>query len=284
MTKLQTTILCLITAAGFASPLAPAQDIRERMRATWPMLVSDSVEPTQVEMTGSTAALLLGGGTRFTLLEPPGVPLVRSGKPLGHRNGTVEAATAEFSGKRAVYRIEAAPQKPNLIWIMADDLGYGDLGCYGQKVISTPHLDRMAREGMRFTHYYAGATVCAPSRSVLMTGLHHGHTRVRGNAGQTNPAAQALQPGDVTVAGVLQNAGYKTALIGKWGLGDIGPAESGLPRKHGFDSFFGYLNPAIKPFPPTPWQRARALHEARPDLHFPDRDLPRPRTGLTIAW
>jgi arylsulfatase A-like enzyme len=134
------------------------------------------------------------------------------------------------------------PSRPNLIWIMADDLGYGELGCYGQKVIRTPHLDRMAQEGLRFTQFYAGATVCAPSRSVLMTGQHHGHTRVRGNAGQTNPAAQALKPGDVTLAKVLQQAGYATALVGKWGLGDIGAAESGLPRKHGFDYFFGYLN------------------------------------------
>ena len=111
----------------------------------------------------------------------------------------------------------AAADRPNLIWVMADDLGYGDLGCYGQRVIQTPHLDRMAREGLRFTQFYAGATVCAPSRSVLMTGQHHGLTRVRGNAGQTNPQAQALRPDDVTVAKVLQQAGYRTALIGKWG-------------------------------------------------------------------
>ncbi len=151
---------------------------------------------------------------------------------------------------------EAAAERPNLIWIMADDLGYGDLGCYGQQVIQTPHLDRMAREGMRFTHFYAGATVCAPSRSVLMTGLHHGHTRVRGNAGQANPAAQALQPSDVTVAGVLQKAGYKTALLGKWGLGNVGAASSGLPRKHGFDYFFGYLSQhhAHNHFPDFLWR------------------------------
>jgi arylsulfatase A-like enzyme len=136
----------------------------------------------------------------------------------------------------------SAADKPNLIWIMADDLGYGDLGCYGQKVIHTPNLDRMAVEGIRFTQFYAGATVCAPSRSVLMTGQHHGHTRVRGNAGRNNPAAQALRADDHTVARALQKAGYATALIGKWGLGDIGEAESGLPRKHGFDFFFGYLN------------------------------------------
>lgn len=138
--------------------------------------------------------------------------------------------------------VTRAAERPNLIWIMADDLGYGDLGCYGQKVIQTPRLDRMAREGMRFTQFYAGATVCAPSRSVLMTGKHHGHTRVRGNAGANNPAAQALRADDVTVAKVLQQAGYRTALIGKWGLGDVGEAESGLPRKQGFDQFFGYLN------------------------------------------
>lgn len=153
---------------------------------------------------------------------------------------------------------QSTPPKPqpNLIWIMADDLGYADLGCYGQKVISTPNLDRMAAEGLRFTHFYAGATVCAPSRSVLMTGLHHGHTRIRGNAGQQNATAQALKEGDVTVAGVLQKAGYKTALIGKWGLGNVGEAESGLPRKHGFDYFYGYLNQhhAHNHFPDYLWR------------------------------
>lgn len=150
----------------------------------------------------------------------------------------------------------AAAEKPNLIWIMADDLGYGDLGCFGQEVIRTPNLDRMAREGMRFTRFYAGATVCAPSRSVLMTGQHHGRTRVRGNAGPTNPLAQALRPDDRTVARMLHDAGYRTALVGKWGLGDVGAAESGLPRKQGFDSFFGYLNQghAHNHFPQFLWR------------------------------
>lgn len=142
----------------------------------------------------------------------------------------------------AARAIGVTSPRPNLIWIMADDLGYGDLGSYGQKVIKTPHLDRMAREGLRFTQFYAGATVCAPSRSVLMTGQHHGRTRVRGNAGATNPRAQALRAEDVTVAHALKNAGYATALVGKWGLGDVGAAESGLPRKQGFDYFFGFLN------------------------------------------
>ncbi|MDP4790556.1 MAG: arylsulfatase [Verrucomicrobiales bacterium] len=139
-------------------------------------------------------------------------------------------------------KADAAETRPNLIWIMADDLGWGDLGSYGQQVIKTPRLDRMAAEGMRFTHFYAGATVCAPSRSVLMTGQHHGRTRVRGNAGASNPEAQALKPEDVTIASVLQKAGYRTALMGKWGLGDVGAADTGLPGKHGFDEFFGYLN------------------------------------------
>ena len=138
--------------------------------------------------------------------------------------------------------LAAAERKPNIVFILADDLGYGDLGCYGQKLIQTPHLDRMAAEGMRFTQFYAGSTVCAPSRSVLMTGLHTGHTRVRGNAGNLNPLAQSLRPGDVTVARVLKDAGYATALIGKWGLGDEGEAAVGLPTRQGFDYFFGYAN------------------------------------------
>jgi arylsulfatase A-like enzyme len=150
----------------------------------------------------------------------------------------------------------SAAERPNLIWIMADDLGYGDLGCYGQKVITTPHLDRMAAEGLKLTHFYAGATVCAPSRSVLMTGQHHGRTRVRGNSGKTNPAAQALTEADTTVAKVLQEAGYQTALIGKWGLGDVGEAASGLPRKQGFNEFYGYLNQhhAHNHFPDYLWR------------------------------
>src|SRR5262245_3864742 len=96
------------------------------------------------------------------------------------------------------------PKKPNIILILADDLGYGDLGCYGQSRIKTPNIDRLAAEGMRFTQCYAGSTVCAPSRSALMTGQHTGHTRIRGND------AFPLQPEDVTVAEVLQGAGYKT--------------------------------------------------------------------------
>ena len=150
----------------------------------------------------------------------------------------------------------AADRQPNIIYILADDLGYGDLGVYGQKLIRTPELDRMAREGVRFTQFYAGATVCAPSRSVLMTGLHQGHTRVRGNSGIKNPAAQSLRSEDLTVAKFLQSAGYRTALIGKWGLGDVGVAEAGLPRKQGFDEFYGFLNQhhAHNHFPDYLWR------------------------------
>jgi len=150
---------------------------------------------------------------------------------------------------------------PSIILILADDLGYGELGCYGQRLIQTPQLDRMAAEGLRFTRFYSGATVCAPSRSVLMTGQHHGHTRVRGNAGPGNPSAQALQADDLTVARLLQSAGYRTALFGKWGLGDVGPAESGLPRRQGFDQFYGYLNQvhAHNHFPAFLWENEQRV-------------------------
>jgi arylsulfatase A-like enzyme len=152
-----------------------------------------------------------------------------------------------------------AGKQPNLIWIMADDLGYGDLGCYGQKLIKTPQLDRMAKEGMRFTQFYAGATVCAPSRSVLMTGQHHGRTRVRGNAAPEGAGPQMLRAEDITVAEVLQSAGYTTALIGKWGLGM--PGDEGVPNKQGFDHFFGYLSQhhAHNHFPDYLWRNEERI-------------------------
>ena len=126
------------------------------------------------------------------------------------------------------------PDKPNIIFILADDLGYGDLGCYGQNKIRTPNIDRLAEEGMRFTQCYAGSTVCAPSRCCLMTGRHTGHARIRGNA------RVPLAPEDLTVAEFLKTASYKTAAIGKWGLGDEG--TTGIPNRHGFDEWFGYLD------------------------------------------
>lgn len=128
----------------------------------------------------------------------------------------------------------ADAHQPNIIFIMADDLGYGDLGCYGQKRIQTPNLDQMAKEGMKFTQFYAGSTVCAPSRCVLMTGYHTGHCFIRGN-GKDN-----LRPKDITVADVLKKAKYTNGLVGKWGLGHEG--SKGVPTKQGFDYFYGYLD------------------------------------------
>lgn len=146
-------------------------------------------------------------------------------------------------------RAEGAPEhdkssKPNIIFIMADDLGVYDLGCYGQKEILTPNIDRLAVEGTRFTQCYTGSAVCAPSRSVLMTGRHTGHTRVRGNSGivgGVGPQRRVpLEPEDVTVAEVLKQAGYTTGITGKWGLGE--PETDGVPTRQGFDEWFGYLN------------------------------------------
>lgn len=131
-------------------------------------------------------------------------------------------------------------QPPNIIYIMADDLGYGDLGCYGQQKIQTPNIDKLAKDGMRFIQFYAGAPVCAPSRCVLMTGKHTGHGRVRGNSGKENPMPQTVRTEDVTVAEVIKAAGYTTGLIGKWGLSEEN--SIGHPNKKGFDYFFGYLN------------------------------------------
>ncbi len=150
-------------------------------------------------------------------------------------------------GKPGTSSVSASEKKPNIIFIMADDLGYADLGCYGQKVIKTPHIDALASEGLRFTDCYAGSTVCAPSRSVLLTGLHTGHTRVRGNfgiGGVTGLGGKdgriSLKKEDVTIAEVLKQVGYTTGMTGKWGLGE--PNTSGEPNSQGFDEWFGYLN------------------------------------------
>lgn len=130
------------------------------------------------------------------------------------------------------------PRPPNVIFILADDLGYGELGCYGQQKIRTPNLDRMAAEGMRFTQHYCGAPVCAPSRCVLMTGLHTGHAAIRDNSAVKPEGQQPIPDETVTVAEVLKARGYATAAIGKWGLGP--PGSTGDPNRQGFDLFFGY--------------------------------------------
>lgn len=149
---------------------------------------------------------------------------------------------SESLSRRAFLSSMAAPavaaaqssRKPNIIFVLADDLGYGDLGCYGQQRIQTPNIDRLAAEGMRFTDAYAGSTVCAPSRCCLMTGFHTGHALVRGN-GNRPPLDD-----DITVAEVLKKAGYKTGCFGKWALGEA--QTPGIPNEQGFDEFFGYYS------------------------------------------
>ncbi|MFN8251858.1 MAG: arylsulfatase [Ferruginibacter sp.] len=129
-------------------------------------------------------------------------------------------------------------KQPNIIFILADDLGYADLGCYGQQKTETPHLDRMAQEGMRFTQFYSGSTVCAPARTSFMTGLHTGHTPIRGNRTFEPEGQTPLAEGFATIANILQQHGYNTGAFGKWSLGFI--TTSGDPQKKGFDEFFGY--------------------------------------------
>ncbi|MBX2877627.1 MAG: arylsulfatase [Saprospiraceae bacterium] len=132
-----------------------------------------------------------------------------------------------------------SPPKPNIIYILADDLGYGDLSIFGQQRFQTPHLDALAKGGLRLTQHYAGTTVCAPSRSSLMTGLHTGHTPIRGNKRTPPEGQQPLPDASITIAEKLKQGGYVTGAFGKWGLG--GPGSEGAPENQGFDTFFGYL-------------------------------------------
>lgn len=132
-----------------------------------------------------------------------------------------------------------AAERPNIIYILSDDLAQGDLGCYGQKLIQTPNLDRMAREGTRFTQAYCGTTVCAPSRASLLTGLHTGHSPIRANWEIAPGEGQLPLPdATVTAASILHDAGYATACVGKWGMGMFD--TTGSPLKRGFEHFFGY--------------------------------------------
>ncbi len=144
--------------------------------------------------------------------------------------------------------------KPNIVFIMADDLGYGEPGCYGQEKIQTPNIDKLAEQGMRFVNFYSGAPVCTPARCMLLTGRHPGHAQIRGNnemasrgdvwdyiKASKDPNLEGqfpLRKGTQTIGILLQSAGYKTACIGKWGLG--GPLTDGRPTQQGFDLFFGY--------------------------------------------
>jgi len=133
---------------------------------------------------------------------------------------------------------QANATRPNIVFILADDLGYGDVGCYGQRLIQTPNIDAMAKQGMRFTQFYAGTAVCAPSRSSFLTGQHTGHTPIRGNKGVEPEGQWPLPDSAVTIAEVLKKAGYVTGDFGKWGLGFV--ASTGDPVKQGFDFFYGY--------------------------------------------
>ncbi len=164
-------------------------------------------------------------------------------KPLQHRLAILVGAAciALLTQSFALPALHAQSiDRPNIIYIMTDDLGYGDLGCYGQEVIQTPHLDQMAAEGMRFTDHYSGHTVCRPSRLVLWTGQHVGHTGLIGNRDRS------LSGSEVTVARQLKQAGYATGGVGKWALGHVDvPSEvdnPGHPNHNGFDYWFGYLN------------------------------------------
>lgn len=148
-----------------------------------------------------------------------------------------------LAGPVNVSRLWSATPPPNIILILADDLGYGELGCYGQSKIRTPRIDQLASEGMRFTRAYSGNAVCAPSRCVLMTGRHPGHARVRDNA-QVGPDGQfPLPAAEVTLGEVLQEKGYRTGAFGKWGLGS--PGDEGHANGQGFDRFFGYYSQSV---------------------------------------
>ncbi len=162
-------------------------------------------------------------------------------------------------------------ERPNIIFIMADDMGYGDLGCYGQTKIKTPNIDRIAKEGIRFTNAYAGSAVCAPSRSALMQGLHTGRARVRGN--MFNGYRETLREDDYTVAMMLQEAGYKTGMFGKWGLGLHD--QYGIPRRKGFDEFFGYLNQrhAHNHYPEFLYHNETRVYFPENGIHHTSRDL-----------
>lgn len=146
--------------------------------------------------------------------------------------------SCQFSEKKSKDLTTNKSEKPNIIYILADDLGYGDLSCYGQEKFKTPNIDKLASQGMLFTQHYSGSTVCAPSRSALLTGMHTGHTVIRGNK-EIIPEGQYPIPNDTfTLGEQLQSAGYKTGAFGKWGLGY--PGSEGDPINQGFDIFYGY--------------------------------------------
>ncbi len=149
---------------------------------------------------------------------------------------SLAATTAFLAGPAALTAANA--KRPNILYIITDEWGYYELSCMGHPILETPNVDKLAAEGIRFTQCLAGSSLCAPTRSVLMTGQHPGHTTVRSNAG--GGAAGSLRAEDITIARILKDAGYVTGGFGKWGLGDCG--TTGVPEKHGFDTFYGYYH------------------------------------------
>ena len=135
-------------------------------------------------------------------------------------------------------KTEKKNNKPNVIYILADDMGYFELGCYGGKVIETPNIDRLAKGGIKFSNHYSGSNICAPSRGSLMTGKHTGHAWIRDNKPLPFEGNVPIPTSEVTVAELFKEAGYKTGAFGKWGLGY--PGSEGSPNKQGFDQFYGY--------------------------------------------
>jgi len=178
---------------------------------------------------------------------------------MNRRTFLQSAAAAALALPGLVRAAAPAKGKPNIVYIIADDLGYGDLGCYGQAHFPTPNIDRLAKEGLKFTQHYAGSTVCAPSRCVLMTGLHTGHSYVRGNKEHKPIGQEPIPAGTVTVAERLKRAGYATGAFGKWGLGY--PGSEGDPVRQGFDEFFGYncQRSAHRYYPDFLWHNDRKV-------------------------
>jgi arylsulfatase A len=184
---------------------------------------------------------------------------------------TTLALGVAFFPAASLHAGEKKSRPPNIVFILADDLGYGELGCFGQEKIKTPNVDRLATRGMRFTQHYAGNAVCAPSRCVLLTGKHPGHAIVRTNV-STPPEGQfPLPEGTVTLARLLQSLGYRTGAFGKWGLG--GPGSTGMPDKQGIDRFFGYLcqGKAHNSYPPSLWDNGRKVELNNPPIKIPDK-------------
>lgn len=195
----------------------------------------------------------------------------------------IAAATMTFSAG-SLFCERNPKQKPNIIFILADDLGYGELGCYGQQKIKTPNIDTLAIEGMKFTQHYSGSPVCAPSRCTLMTGKHTGHAYIRANDEMNErgdvwhdpniEGQRPLLPNTETIGRMMQRAGYVTGAIGKWGLG--GPDDSGHPNKQGFDFWYGYLcqRVAHNYYPTHLWRNSEKDILEGNDYFYPHQKLP----------